>query len=105
MRGVLELCVLALVAEGETYGYEIVQRLRAAGFGQVKGGTLYAILLRLEEDDLVVSAWREGAGGPGRKFYAITAVGRAELRSRRETWAAFTATTSELLNTTGTGMR
>ena len=97
MRGVLELCVLALVGEGETYGYEIVQRLKLAGFGQVKGGTLYAILLRLEEDGLITSAWRPGAGGPGRKFYTTTDDGQAALRSRRDTWAAFVATTSELL--------
>ncbi|WP_327034930.1 PadR family transcriptional regulator [Micromonospora ureilytica] len=101
MRGVLELCVLALVGENETYGYEIVQRLKAAGFGQVKGGTLYAILLRLEEDGLIASVWREGVGGPGRKYYMITGAGRAALRSRYDTWAAFVATTSELLTTTG----
>ncbi|MGC5287776.1 PadR family transcriptional regulator [Micromonospora sp. DT231] len=101
MRGVLELCVLALVGEHETYGYEIVQRLRTAGFGQVKGGTLYAILLRLEEDGLIDSAWRDGAGGPGRKYYLITDAGRAALGARRDSWAAFVATTSELLTTTG----
>ena len=63
LRGALELCVLAIVAEGETYGYAISQRLAAARFGQVKGGTLYPILLRLEEDGLVASAWQAGAGG------------------------------------------
>lgn len=103
MRGVLELCVLALVGEGETYGYEIVQRLKAAGFGQVKGGTLYAILLRLEEDGLVAAVWRDGAGGPGRKFYTITDVGQAELGVRRDTWDAFVVTTAELLAKTGRG--
>lgn len=105
MRGVLELCVLALVGESETYGYEIVQRLKAAGFGQVKGGTLYAILLRLEEDALIASTWRDGVGGPGRKFYTITDAGRAALRLRCDTWSAFVATTSELLTTTGMGTR
>jgi PadR family transcriptional regulator PadR len=102
MRGVLELCVLALVGDSETYGYEIVRRLKEAGFGQVKGGTLYAILLRLEEDGLVTATWRDGAGGPGRKVYSITADGRADLRSRSDTWVAFVATTTNLLHRTGT---
>jgi PadR family transcriptional regulator PadR len=97
MRGVLELCVLSLVGERETYGYELAQRLEAAGFGRIKGGTLYPILLRLEQDGLVRSSWREGQGGPGRKFFAITDAGREELRRRREDWAAFTAATDDLL--------
>ena len=43
LRGVLELCVLAVVAEGETYGYAVISRLREAGLGTVKGGTLYPV--------------------------------------------------------------
>ena len=97
LRGALELCVLALVAEGETYGYAIAQRLAAARFGRVKGGTLYPILLRLEEEGLVTSSWQAGEGGPGRKLFRATPAGRAELGRRREDWAAFTATTEALL--------
>ena len=112
LRGALELCVLAVVAEGQTYGYAISQRLAAARFGQVKGGTLYPILLRLEEDGLVVSSWQAGSGGPGRKVFDATPAGRAELVRRRESWASFVETTSALLaetsqsaETAGTGVR
>jgi PadR family transcriptional regulator, regulatory protein PadR len=98
MRGALELCVLALVSEDATYGYAVAQRLEAAGFGRVKGGTLYPILLRLEEDGLVVSEWREGHGGPGRKFFSITDRGREQLRRRLADWRAFAATTEALLD-------
>jgi PadR family transcriptional regulator PadR len=97
LKGVLELCVLAVVAEGETYGYAIAQRLERVGLGQVKGGTLYPILLRLEQDNLVTSAWGAGQGGPGRKFYRITEAGTAELRVRCDDWHAFTATAAALL--------
>jgi PadR family transcriptional regulator PadR len=102
LRGALELCVLALVAERDTYGYAIAQRLEAANFGRIKGGTLYPILLRLEQDGLVKSAWHAGDAGPGRKFFQITARGRNELRSRHASWTAFTAATDKLLSEAAT---
>jgi PadR family transcriptional regulator PadR len=97
MRGVLSLCVLAVVAEQETYGYAVAQRLQSAGLGVVKGGTLYPVLTRLEEDGLLTSSWREGDGGPGRKFFAVTAAGRAELVARSERWQTFTERACSLL--------
>ena len=97
LKGVLELCVLAVVAEGETYGYAIAQRLETVGLGQIKGGTLYPILLRLEQDGLVISSWGAGQGGPGRKFYRITEAGTADLNQRSADWQAFTATAALLL--------
>jgi PadR family transcriptional regulator PadR len=99
MRAVLPLCVLSIVAGEETYGYLIARRLGDVGFGTVKGGTLYPILGRLEDDGLVTSSWREGEGGPGRKYFAVTPAGRAALAERSERWAAFAATTHELLTT------
>jgi PadR family transcriptional regulator, regulatory protein PadR len=99
MRGVLSLCVLAVVAEAETYGYAIAQRLQAAGLGVVKGGTLYPVLTRLEEDGLVTSAWREGDGGPGRKFFTVTPAGRTALRTRTRDWATFAARATAVMTT------
>lgn len=101
MRGVLSLCVLAVVAERETYGYAVAQRLQEAGLGQVKGGTLYPVLTRLEQDGLVTSSWREGDGGPGRKFFAATPTGRATLDERSSSWLTFTARAAGLLNPGG----
>jgi PadR family transcriptional regulator PadR len=98
---VLELCVLAVIDDGRTYGYALAQRLEDAGLGRIKGGTLYPILLRLEQDGLVMAAWGEGSGGPGRKFYEITPAGRAELRRRAGDWARFTSATVALLTTAG----
>lgn len=97
LRGVLELCVLALVCGEETYGYAIAQQLERAGFGRIKGGTLYPILLRLEEDDLISSTWREGDAGPGRKFFSATERGRTALQQRADRWSAFTRTTEAVL--------
>ena len=97
LRGVLELAVLAVVDRGETYGYRIAADLEAAGFGAVKGGTLYPLLGRLEEDGAVAATWREGDSGPGRKWYATTPAGRARLRARAARWHDFTAMTTDLL--------
>jgi PadR family transcriptional regulator, regulatory protein PadR len=99
MRATLSLCVLAVVAAEETYGYAIAQQLQSAGLGTVKGGTLYPVLNRLEDDGLVTSAWREGAGGPGRKFFAATDRGRAELVDRTAAWHQFTERAGSLLPT------
>ncbi|WP_182111932.1 MULTISPECIES: PadR family transcriptional regulator [unclassified Actinotalea] len=101
LRGVLSLCVLAVVAEGETYGYAVAQRLQAAGLGAIKGGTLYPVLTRLEEDGLVTCAWREGDAGPGRKYFAVTDAGRAELARRVADWTTFTQRAVGLLDPEG----
>jgi PadR family transcriptional regulator, regulatory protein PadR len=97
MRGVLSLCVLAVVGEGQTYGYALAQRLHSAGLGTVKGGTLYPVLARLEQDGLVVSSWGAGESGPGRKFFSITSAGRAALAERSRDWVTFTERATGLL--------
>lgn len=101
LRGVLALCVLAVVAEGETYGYAVAQRLQAAGLGVIKGGTLYPVLARLEEDGLLTSSWREGDAGPGRKYFTVTTEGRTELGRRAEQWTTFTERAAGLLSHEG----
>jgi PadR family transcriptional regulator PadR len=89
LRGLLETTTLAIVAEGETYGYLVAARLADAGLGTVKGGTLYPLLNRLEAAGALASEWRQGDGGPGRKFYAITPTGRAQLDRQRRQWQTF----------------
>jgi PadR family transcriptional regulator PadR len=97
MRGALAASVLAVVAEEETYGYAIAQRLQAAGLGNVKGGTLYPILARLERDGLVESRWQAGEAGPGRKYFAATPLGTASLRQLSNDWITFTERVTTLL--------
>jgi PadR family transcriptional regulator PadR len=99
MRGVLTVCVLAIVASEETYGYAIAQRLHAAGLGTVKGGTLYPILTRLEHDGLVRSRWEAGDAGPGRKYFAVTPAGRRAARELTDDWIAFTGRATALMTT------
>jgi PadR family transcriptional regulator, regulatory protein PadR len=93
LRGVLEVCVLRVLADGETYGYAIASRLADGGLGVVKGGTLYPLLNRLENAELVTVQWRAGDGGPGRKYYLLTDEGHQELQGTAEQWSRFTEVT------------
>lgn len=97
IRGVLEPCLLALVAGGDSYGYDLAARLAAAGLGPVPGGSLYPALTRLEKQGLVSSRWRAGDGGPGRKYYRLTAAGRRQLAADAERWDGFAAAVAGLL--------
>ncbi|MGI5215802.1 PadR family transcriptional regulator [Plantactinospora sp. CA-290183] len=90
LRGVLDLCVLALLQRRESYGYELAQSLDAAGVGPIQGGTLYPVLLRLQRTGLVTAQWREGAAGPARKYYRITGAGTETLSRTAADWNAFT---------------
>ncbi len=81
LKGNLEDCVLAIISMGETYGYEIVQKLEELGFGHIAEGTVYPLLLRLEKQGFVVTEMRESGFGPKRKYYTITSEGKKEIVS------------------------
>ncbi len=98
LRGVLPLCLLAILVEGEGYGYELARRLEASGVGQVKGGTLYPVLARLERHGLVAIRWEAGDAGPGRKYYALTPAGRDHLATAGREWLTFAAAATSLLH-------
>jgi PadR family transcriptional regulator len=97
LRGVLDLCVLALLCHGESYGYQLSQALKAAGFGQVQGGTLYPVLLRLEKSGQVTAHWRQGDSGPARKYYRISETGRRTVTAAAEDWRNFAGGVGSIL--------
>lgn len=98
-RAALELCALHVVGRaGTTHGYDVARQLQAAGLGEIKGGTLYPVLSRLEEQGLTRTWWVEGAGGPGRKLIAITAKGESELAARSAQWLAWSGRVDGLLS-------
>ena len=99
-RAALPGAVLALVSDEDAYGYLIAQRLAEAGFGTIKGSTLYPLLARLEQDGSLASTWRDGDGGPGRKYYSVTDAGRHALDEHRAAWADFTTRTMAVLGDT-----
>jgi PadR family transcriptional regulator PadR len=95
---VLELCVLAALRAGPSYGYALAQDLELAGLGTVKGGTLYPLLGRLEAEQLVEASWRVGDSGPGRKYFALTDAGREALRVRTARWQEFVEITAAVVH-------
>jgi len=101
LRGFLDVCLLGMLRQGEAYGYELMGRLDEHGIGPVPGGSLYPALLRLEKRGDVASEWRAGDGGPGRKYYTLTAQGRATLKLDVQAWRAFSGTVDALLSDTG----
>jgi PadR family transcriptional regulator, regulatory protein PadR len=98
LRGVLDLAVLAtLQSTGTSYGYALIQSLTEAGILDLKGGTIYPLLARLEQEGLVSSEWRAGDGGPGRKYFTITAPGREVLTRSAAGWTDFSARIGSIL--------
>ena len=97
-RGALEYCVLGLVSREERYGFDLVRSLGALD-GMVTGeGTLYPLLSRLQKDGRLASTWRDSdAGGPPRKYYAITDAGRRALRDFTEEWGRFRDNVDKIL--------
>ncbi len=80
--------VLAILAEGESYGYAIIRRVAELSGGELEwtDGMLYPVLHRLERHGLVEAVWRESAAGRRRKYYRLTARGRAALHDQRRQW-------------------
>jgi PadR family transcriptional regulator, regulatory protein PadR len=88
-RGVLEYCVLALLAKEDRYGFDIARALGSVEPISVSEGTVYPLLSRLKKDGSVTTTWRESDAGPPRKYYAITAQGRRALDAFSDEWARF----------------
>jgi DNA-binding PadR family transcriptional regulator len=84
--------VLALLAEGESYGYAILKRVRALSGGELEwtDGMLYPLLHRLRRLGYVTTEWRASPEGRRRKYYAITDEGRAALADQQRQWVAVT---------------
>ena len=87
-KGVLELCVLALLSSRDSYAYEIASRLSdAIDMGE---GTIYPLMRRMQSEGQVETYLVESSAGPSRKYYRLTEAGRAALAAQTAEWSAFT---------------
>src|ERR1700728_2760464 len=86
LRGVLDICLLAVMREGPTYGYEMTKRLRARGLSIVGEGSIYPLLGRLERDGLVETRRVASIGGPPRKYYSLSPEGTRTLEAGIREW-------------------
>lgn len=97
LRGILEGCVLAVIAKGETYGYEILAQLEQSGFENLLEGTLYPVLIRLEKKALITCRKEKSPYGPIRKYYSITDAGKEDLADFRLSYDKITAAAANIL--------
>lgn len=99
-KGVLGLCVLALLSRGDSYAYEIASRMAdAVDMGE---GTIYPLMRRMQSEGLVTTYLEESPSGPPRKYYRITETGRSRLAAQVEEWRGFTAAVDGLIGGDGT---
>jgi PadR family transcriptional regulator PadR len=99
LRGALDAAALAVVAERDGYGYDVLRRLRAAGLSDVGDASVYGTLRRLYRAGALTSYVMPSDEGPHRRYYGITERGRAELEEAREVWADFSRALTTLLQT------
>lgn len=97
LKGTLEGCILQIIRREEIYGYEISQRLRACGFGDISDGTIYPLLMRLEKNGAITATYKSSPTGPRRKYYTITPAGRQELDRFLASWGELAAAVERLM--------
>ena len=97
LRGVLDLCLLAVMNEEPAYGYEMTKRLRERGLAIVGEGSIYPLLGRLERDGLVETYRAASDGGPMRKYYRPSSTGRLALAMGVSEWRAARAAVDGVL--------
>jgi PadR family transcriptional regulator len=103
LKGVLDLVVLAVLAEEDGYGYKVVRALRDAGLSEVGEASVYGTLRRLFRAGLLTSYVVASAEGPHRKYYGLTSAGQARLAQASTQWASFHKTVNALLRPTQEG--
>ena len=85
-KGLLEFCVLNVVARGETYGYEIVQNLKVLGELAITESTVYPILTRLRADGFLKVRAEASHCGPPRRYFSLTPLGSRRTKEMNEYW-------------------
>jgi PadR family transcriptional regulator PadR len=95
-KGILEFCVMHVIARGEVYTSDLIQELTAARMVVVEG-TLFPLLTRLKNAGLLQYAWKESNSGPPRKYYSLTEQGTENLAALSDTWQEILTSVSTLL--------
>src|SRR5471032_372560 len=98
LKGVLSLLLLRLLADRESYGYEVVQSLHQLGLSDISDGTVYPPLARLERESRVSARLVSSRSGPARKYYRPTKAGYSTLAEGVTDWFAFVEVTNPVLS-------
>ncbi|MGL4598625.1 MAG: PadR family transcriptional regulator [Bacteroidia bacterium] len=94
-KGVLEYCILSILADGDAYPTEIIERMKAARLVVVEG-TLYPLLTRLKNTGLLTYRWEESVSGPPRKYYRLTETGEQFLSELHMSWDELVAAVAQV---------
>jgi PadR family transcriptional regulator PadR len=95
-KGVLDMCVLAMLARSDGYAYDIASRLAGTiGMGE---GTIYPLMRRMQADGLVKTYLEESSSGPPRKYYQLTKAGHVALAAQKAEWNSFTTAVARILS-------
>jgi PadR family transcriptional regulator PadR len=94
-KGVLEFCILSIIRHGEAYPSDIIERMKAANL-HILEGTLYPLLTRLKNADLLSYRWVESNSGPPRKYFMLTDKGMEFYRDLESTWNELAGAVSTL---------
>ena len=84
-KGVLEFCILSIIKRGEAYPSDIIEEMKKANL-HILEGTLYPLLTRLKNADLLTYRWVESTGGPPRKYFSLTDKGADFYKELQATW-------------------
>lgn len=94
-KGILEFCILSILKQKEAYPSEIIEALKSAKLIVVEG-TLYPLLTRLKNEELLTYRWEESTSGPPRKYYELTKMGMAFLEELDTTWEELQAAVNKI---------
>ena len=94
-KGVLEFCILSIIRQGEVYPSDIVEKMKSANLN-IFEGTLYPLLTRLKNADLLTYRWVESSSGPPRKYFIMTEKGLSFYHELEATWNELANAVNEL---------
>lgn len=94
-KGILEFCILSLIRQREMYVSDLIEELKQGSL-EVVEGTLYPLLTRLKNADILSYRWEESTGGPPRKYYQITEKGADFLQELQKTWEQLTQSVNQI---------
>jgi len=94
-KGILEFCILSVIRHEEVYPSEIIEKMKAAGLSILEG-TLYPLLTRLKNAELLRYRWEESPSGPPRKYFSLTEKGEDFYKELQKTWQQLSEAVNQL---------